>query len=128
VLVVDDNEDVAQSTTMLLHILGHVAEVARDGVGALALARTMQPDVVLLDLGLPAMNGYEVARAMRSDPRFIDTYLVACTGYGRDEDRDRAREAGFDQHLVKPVHAGDLIRLLAEFAERRAMRMSAVRR
>jgi PAS domain S-box-containing protein len=127
VLVVDDNEDVARSIEMLLHILGHEVEVAHDGVAALALARKSHPDVVLLDLGLPLMNGYDVARALRGDSRFGTTLLVACTGYGRDEDRDRVREAGFDQHLVKPVHAADLARLLADYAQRRPPRADASR-
>jgi CheY-like chemotaxis protein len=128
VLVVDDNDDVAQSIVMLLQILGHRVEVARDGRSALALARATQPDVVVLDLGLPGMNGYEVARALRADARFRDTFLVACTGYGREEDRERVREAGFDEHLVKPVHAGDLTRLLGDYSERRALREAAAAR
>jgi PAS domain S-box-containing protein len=127
VLVVDDNEDVARSIEMLLQILGHDVEVAHDGVAALALARKSHPDVVLLDLGLPLMNGYDVARALRGDARFGTTLLVACTGYGREQDRDRVREAGFDEHLVKPVHAADLARLLGDYAQRRLPRADASR-
>ena len=114
VLVVDDNADAAQSIAMLLEILGHRVETLGDALSAVARAPLYQPDLVLLDVGLPQMSGYEVARALRAQPSMRETMLVACTGYGQDEDRRRAREAGFDYHLVKPVHVEDLERIFAE--------------
>ncbi|MGH7818834.1 MAG: response regulator [Candidatus Binatia bacterium] len=103
ILVVDDNVDAAESLACLLGLLGHDVRVAHDGPSALAAAAGRSPDVVFLDLGLPGMDGYEVARRLRSEPRFASTVLVALTGYGQDEDRRRSEEAGFDHHLVKPV-------------------------
>jgi two-component system CheB/CheR fusion protein len=120
VLVVDDNLDAGQSLAMLLEILGHRVETLADAATALSRAPVFQPDLVLLDVGLPNMNGYEVARALRSQPSMRDSILVACTGYGQDEDRRKAREAGFDYHLVKPVHAEDLERILARMSGRAA--------
>jgi two-component system CheB/CheR fusion protein len=120
VLVVDDNEDAAQSLAMLLEILGHRVETASDAPSALSRAPVFQPDLVLLDVGLPNMNGYEVARALRAQPSLRDSTLVACTGYGQDEDRRKAREAGFDHHLVKPVHMSDLEQILARMTGRMA--------
>jgi PAS domain S-box-containing protein len=103
IVLVDDNADVAESLSMLLELLGHRVRVAVDGPSALELARTAVPDVMLIDIGLPGMDGYEVARRVRRDPALGGVALIALTGYGRDEDRERARDAGFDHHLVKPV-------------------------
>jgi two-component system CheB/CheR fusion protein len=103
ILVVDDNIDAAESLALLLKIEGHSVEMAHDGVAALEAVRKKYPDVVLLDIGLPRMDGYEVARRLRSMEDQRDTLLVALTGYGQTEDRRRSREAGFDHHLVKPV-------------------------
>ena len=103
VLVVDDNIDAAQTLAHLLEAFGHDVRVAHDGDAALALAREAAPDVVLLDIGLPGMNGYEVVRHLRTDPRTRGATVIAITGYGQEADRRRALEAGFDQHLVKPV-------------------------
>jgi len=103
VLVIDDNRDSAESMSMLLRAWGHEAFVALEGEEGLALARTHRPEFVLLDIGLPGMDGYEVARRLRAlelDPRPV---LVAMTGYGRAEDRRESKAAGFDHHLVKPV-------------------------
>ena len=108
VMVIDDNADVANSLAMLLQTLGHEVEVAGDGVTALARAPLFAPDLVLLDIGLPRMSGFDVARVMRTLPALANTTIVACTGYGQDDDRRRVREAGFDQHLVKPVRIEDL--------------------
>jgi signal transduction histidine kinase len=108
VLIVDDNEDSATVLGHLLKLWGHDVRTARDGRDALAAAHRWQPDVVLLDIGLPEMDGYEIARRLRADPGMAGAFLVAVTGYGQDEDRRRAREAGFDEHVVKPV---DLARL-----------------
>ncbi len=97
---------------MLLKALGQNVAIAFDGQTALKLARENVPDVILLDIGLPAMDGYEVARHCRRDPLLQRVTLVAMTGYGQDSDRQRSQEAGFDAHLVKPVNLQDVIVLL----------------
>jgi CheY-like chemotaxis protein len=98
----------------LLRLQGHEVRTAFDGPAALAAARTFHPDVVLLDIGLPGLNGYEVARRLRHLPEAQGTLLVAITGYGREVDRRRGREAGFQHHLIKPVDLRSLERLLAQ--------------
>ena len=103
VLVVDDNVDAADSTAALLELWGHDARAVYDGETALEAAREMRPDVVLLDIGLPGMNGYEVAQRLRALPDVAIALLAAMTGYGQDEDRRRASAAGFDLHLTKPL-------------------------
>ena len=108
VLVVDDNRDSADSMAILLRAMGHEVEKAYDGPAALELAARQRPEVVLLDIGLPGMDGYEVARALRSAPGGADLTLIAVTGYGQEEDRVRSLEAGFDRHLVKPVEPKEL--------------------
>src|SRR5262249_34854516 len=100
VLVVDDHWDGAESTAALLRIQGHEVRTAHDGPEALEAARAFRPQVVLLDIGLPGMDGYEVARRLRQEPESGGVVLVAVTGYGRDEDRRAAAAAGFDHHLV----------------------------
>lgn len=113
ILVVDDNVDSAESWGTLLGILGHEIRIAHDGPSALETSRGFRPDVVLQDIGMPGMDGYEVARRMRRDPATAGAMLVAITGYGRDEDRREARDAGFDHHLTKPADLGavdDLMR------------------
>jgi PAS domain S-box-containing protein len=114
VLVVDDNTDAARSLAHLLGILGYQARAAHDGTAALAEAATFRPDVVLLDIGMPGMSGYELARRLRRLPGVSGALLVALTGWGQDEDRRRSREAGIDFHLVKPVDVAALQQLLAE--------------
>jgi PAS domain S-box-containing protein len=113
VLVVDDNVDAAESVAMLLRLAGHDVRVAHNGPEAVQVATTYRPEVVVLDIGLPGMSGYEVARSLRQDPQFRDTLLVAVTGYGQEEDRQRSEEAGFDHHLTKPVDPDRLQLLLA---------------
>ena len=108
VLVVDDSRDAAETLALLVELSGHEARVAYDGPSALEIARGFQPQVVLLDIGLPGMSGYDVARAVRADPRLRSALLVAVTGWGADEDRRRSREAGFDLHLTKPTDAAEL--------------------
>jgi CheY-like chemotaxis protein/two-component sensor histidine kinase len=103
VLIVDDNRNQARTLARLLEALGHKAAVAYDGSTALELAAEFAPDVALIDIGLPGMNGYDVARSLRAQPQFRDVLLVAQTGWGREEDRRRAVEAGFHYHLVKPI-------------------------
>ena len=104
VLLVEDNRDTAESLTMLLDLYGHRVRTVYDGVAALDAAGAEAPDVMLVDIGLPGMDGYEVARRIRRDAHLRDVRLIALTGYGRDEDRRQALAAGFDHHLVKPVN------------------------
>jgi CheY-like chemotaxis protein len=113
VLVVDHNQQVAQMTGWMLEEIGHDHHIVHDGRMALEAAREFQPDVILLDIGLPVMDGYAVCRALREDERFKTTPIIAQTGWGQDRDKMRASEAGFDHHLVKPVAFDDLERLLA---------------
>ncbi|MFO0847565.1 MAG: response regulator [Gemmataceae bacterium] len=113
VLVVDDNTDAAESLAMLLGLSGHETAVAYDGPTAVAMARTYHPDVVFLDIGLPGMSGYEVARSLRADGCGPGTVLVALTGWGSDDDRRQSRAAGFDYHLTKPVDGTQLDALFA---------------
>jgi two-component system CheB/CheR fusion protein len=113
VLVVDDSKEAAQSLAFVLGRWGYEARVAYDGPEALAQAQAHRPDVVLLDLGMPGMDGYEVARRLRGREGGSKVVLAAVTGYGAEEDRRRAREAGFDCYMLKPVGPGDLKELLA---------------
>jgi PAS domain S-box-containing protein len=112
ILVVDDNEDITRSWARLLKASGYELSIAHNGIEGLEIARRFQPDLVLLDIGLPAMNGYEVAQAFRKDERLRNTILIAISGYGQEQDRVRAYEAGFDHHLVKPVEFDSLLSLL----------------
>ena len=113
ILVVDDNASAAEMLALLLQMDGYEVRVAHEGLAALQMARTYQPDVVLLDIGLPGMDGYEVARRLREQPGSEDVLLIAMTGYGSDEDRRRSRNSGCDHHLLKPVAHQDLQALLA---------------
>jgi signal transduction histidine kinase len=113
VLLVDDNRDSAESLAQLLRLFGHEVEQAYSGREALAAGRGRRWDLVLLDIGMPDVSGYEVARQLRADPALADATLVALTGYGSEEDRRRSRAAGFDGHLVKPIDFGELERILA---------------
>ncbi len=113
VLVVEDNPDVASSLRDLVEAFGHEVDVARSGDAALARARQNPPDVVLCDIGLPGMSGYDVARAFRGDPALRHARLVAVSGYAQAEDRRDAAEAGFDRHIAKPPDPNELERLLA---------------
>ncbi|HVX12157.1 MAG TPA: PAS domain S-box protein [Pirellulales bacterium] len=114
VLVVDDNEDAALSLAMLLKVLGNDVQTAHDGPAALRAFESFQPSVVLLDLGMPGMSGFEVAGHLRALPRFERVTLVALTGWGQEEDRRRTHEAGFDHHLVKPVNLDALQVLMSD--------------
>ena len=113
VLVVDDNADTAQSLCWLLEARGYEVRAAHDGRAALDLAGTFHPDAVLLDLGLPDLDGVEVARRLRAIPEHRHTLLIAATGYNRECDRRRAAEAGVDHYLVKPFDPGRVDRLVA---------------
>jgi two-component system CheB/CheR fusion protein len=117
VLLVEDNPDAAESLTMLLELLGHRVRATHDGVAALDAARANVPDVMLVDIGLPGMDGYEVARRVRRDPDLKHVVLVALTGYGQEEDKRQAMAAGFDYHLVKPVNPDALHGLVARLGK-----------
>lgn len=113
VLVVDDNRDLAETLAMILRLWGHEVAVAYDGPQALEMARSRPPEIVFLDIGLPRLDGFEVARQMRADPNLCCARIVAITGYGRDEDRQRSRDVGIDVHLTKPVDPWQLQPILA---------------
>jgi PAS domain S-box-containing protein len=119
ILVVDDNHDAASSLAMLLEATGHESYMAHDGAAALEAAEKHRPEVVLLDLGLPTLNGYDVCRRLREEPWGKDMVLVALTGWGQDEDRRRSEQAGFDGHLVKPVDYSHLMVLLGSLSAAR---------
>jgi CheY-like chemotaxis protein len=112
VLVVDDNRDAADSLAMMLALSGHEVTTAHDGEGALQHRDAFDPDVVLLDIGMPGMNGYEVAERLRRQPATREAVIVAITGWGQEKDRERARAAGFDEHFVKPADVERLVQLL----------------
>lgn len=103
VLVIEDNRDAAKSLGMVLRIQGHDVTLSYEGTDGIAKVRELHPDVVLCDIGLPGLDGYEVARSVRADPSLASTYLVALSGYATREDSQRALEAGFDVHLPKPL-------------------------
>ena len=112
ILVVDDNHDSALSLAMMLSIMGHDTRTAHDGESAVASAEAFLPDVVLLDIGLPKLNGYEVAQRIRKTSWGATMYLIAVTGWGQDEDRQRSSEVGLNLHMVKPVEPSALEKLL----------------
>lgn len=119
VLVVDDNKDCALSLAMVLKMLGNETQTAHDGVEALRVAAAFRPDIVLLDIGMPKLNGYDVCRVIREQPWGKEVTLVALTGWGGDEDSSRSKEAGFDHHLVKPVETTDLEKIVNQVFPRR---------
>src|SRR6476620_11498263 len=114
ILVVDDNHDSALSLAMMLSIMGHDPRTAHDGESAVETAESVLPEVVLLDIGLPKLNGYEVAQRIRNTSCGKSMFLIAVTGWGQEEDRQRSSEVGLNVHLVKPVEPAALERLLAE--------------
>lgn len=120
VLVVDDNADVGDSLAELLEMVGYQTAVARNGNDAIALAASHRPRIALVDIGLPDIDGHEVARRLRADPQHQGLFLIALTGWGQEDDRRRSREAGFDQHLVKPVDIDRLLDMLNNVGAPRA--------
>jgi PAS domain S-box-containing protein len=112
VLIADDNQDAAASLGMLLHVMGHETRLAHDGLEALEAAEVFRPDIVLLDIGMPQLNGYETARRLRARPWAASTVLIALTGWGQEADRRRARDAGFHHHVVKPLDPDVLAEML----------------
>jgi CheY-like chemotaxis protein len=117
-LVVDDNRDAAISMSMLLKYLGSDVRVAFNGDEALAAIAEYKPAVVLLDIGMPGMDGYEVARRIREQSEFDDVTLIALTGWGQEDDRRRSQSAGFDHHLTKPADMGAIEALLLSLKSR----------
>jgi CheY-like chemotaxis protein len=113
ILVVDDNQDSADSIAILLRTMGHEVHTAHDGLEAVDATAEFQPDMVLLDLGLPKLNGFDAARRIREQPGGRERVVIALTGWGQEEDRRRSKEAGFDHHLTKPIDFGVLRDLLA---------------
>jgi DNA-binding response OmpR family regulator len=113
ILVVDDNVDAAESLALLLKLHGYETQVAHDGMDAVAAAPLFRADVILLDIGMPRVNGYDVARLMREQAWSKDVVIIALTGWGRDEDRRQSADAGIDHHLVKPVNVEALLELVA---------------
>jgi CheY-like chemotaxis protein len=111
--VVDDNRDLAQGLARLLMVLGHEVDVAYDGPEGLDRVRTFRPDVLLLDIGLPRMDGYEVAQRVRKEEGLEGLRIIAITGYGQDDDRLRSKKAGIDHHLVKPIVMSALAALVS---------------
>jgi CheY-like chemotaxis protein len=119
ILVVDDNKDAAESMRVLLKLMGAEVVAAFDGLEALETAAEFRPDAVLLDIGMPKLHGYDTARRFRQEEWGKQIVLVALTGWGREEDRKRSEEAGFDGHLVKPVHVSALRQLLERLLDRK---------
>lgn len=118
VLIVDDNQDAADMLAEALSMYGMSARIASDGPSALSLARDFQPQIALLDIGLPVMDGYELAGRLRALPGLSGVRLVAITGYGQDADRARSLQAGFDEHLVKPVEIHAVVPVLDRLLSR----------
>jgi CheY-like chemotaxis protein len=120
ILVVDDNRDSANSLAVLLQVTGQETHTSYDGLEAVEAATKIKPDVVLLDIGLPKLNGYEVALKIREQPWGQDMLLIALTGWGQEEDRQKSKDAGFNGHLVKPVELTSVMMMLAEFLSKKA--------
>ena len=118
ILIVEDNADARESLARLLRLQRHEVQTAENGEQGLALARAGGADVVVLDIGLPDVDGYEIARRLKADPATRHLWLVAVTGYGTQDDRKRALAAGFDEHLAKPVEPDELEALLRQAAGR----------
>ena len=113
VLVVDDNEDLARGLAKLLEIHGHHVRVAYDGPSGVDQAKEWHPEIVLLDIGLPGMDGFQVASLLRQNEGTRNAVIIAISGYGQEEDRNRSKQAGFDHHLVKPINSDELAKMMA---------------
>jgi two-component system CheB/CheR fusion protein len=117
IVLVEDHPDAAESLALLLELLGHRVRVFSEGAAALAAASTDPPDLMVVDIGLPGIDGYEIARRVRRDPLLRHAVLIALTGYGSDDDRRESKAAGFDHHLVKPVEPRALEDLVARLGK-----------
>jgi CheY-like chemotaxis protein len=113
VLLIDDNVDLARCLARLLEIHGHDVRIAHDGPSGIDQARAWNPEFVLLDIGLPGMDGFQVASLLRQNEATQDTVIIAISGYGHEEDRARSKQAGFDHHLVKPINSDELAMIMA---------------
>jgi CheY-like chemotaxis protein/anti-sigma regulatory factor (Ser/Thr protein kinase) len=122
VLVVDDNRDSAGSMSMMLRLVGYDVRTAYDGIGAVEVAEEFRPEVILMDIGMPRLNGYEATRRIRDKPWGRLIIIIALTGWGQDSDKSQSQDAGCDGHLVKPVNLPDLEKLLAEMTSKRDSR------
>lgn len=120
VLVAEDDADSAAALAMMLNLAGYEVHVAKSGAEAVSMAGALHPDVVLLDIGLPGMNGYEAAKQIRAHRHIPPPVLIAVTGHGKEDDVQRAKDSGFDRHLLKPTDPPDLMRLLANIRQARA--------
>lgn len=120
VLVVDDNADLVNVFKKILIMLGHDVEAAYDGVAAIVAALEFKPDVIFLDIGMPRKDGYETAQEIRSDPRLSRIRLVALSGYGQEKDRARSKDAGFHEHMVKPIRIEEIREVLKRAAPHHA--------
>jgi len=118
VLIVEDNLDAAEMLDLLITKMGHVTRVAHDGFSAVDVATEFAPEVVIMDIGLPLMNGYAVVKTLRERQQFANVHFAAVTGWGQDEDRRRAQDAGFDSHFTKPLAPATLEALLASLSHR----------
>ena len=118
VLVVDDNQDAAEALAWILEPL-HEVQIAYDGRAAVERAQAFHPDVVLLDIGLPVLNGYQVAEELRKSPETVASVIIAITGYGQSSDRERALQSGFDFHLVKPAEPTQVLRMIDDALQHR---------
>jgi CheY-like chemotaxis protein len=125
VLVVDDNRDAAESLAMMLELLGNDVRMAHDGIEAVEESARFEPELVLMDLGMPRLNGHDAARRIRRQAHGATATIIALTGWGQDADRARSREAGCDGHLVKPVTVADLQSLLEKLDPRDAAPMAS---
>jgi CheY-like chemotaxis protein len=120
ILVADDNLDAASSLGMLLEMMGHQVCIVHDGVKAVERAATFHPDIILLDLGMPQLNGYEACARIREQPSNKKTLIVALTGWTQDDKKQRSQQAGFDFHLIKPVELPALEKLLRDYPPNRS--------
>jgi CheY-like chemotaxis protein len=125
ILVADDNRDAAESLAALLRMVGHEVRIAYDGVEAVGVASEYHPDAVVLDIGMPKMNGYDVAKKLRGEVTGKEMTIIAVSGWGQDADKQRSRESGIDHHLVKPLEPSSLLRLLASNPRRAQIRLAA---
>jgi CheY-like chemotaxis protein len=114
ILLADDNVDAATSLALMLQMMGHEVRTAHDGLEAVAAASEFRPDLILMDIGMPKLNGYDACRRIREQPGGKDVVMVALTGWGQDEDKRRSEEAGFNTHLIKPVEPATIENLLTE--------------
>jgi len=119
ILVVDDNEDAASTLAMLLQLTGNEVHTACDGLEAVKAVAELHPDIVLMDIGMPKLNGYDAARRIRGHVSGKDTFLIAVSGWGQEEDKLRCANAGFNAHMTKPVDVSALTKLLSDNAQRR---------